>query len=83
MLVQITGSYDDFTWYKNKILKTYEVIECNDDSGIYLLSPKQLRKMKKADHLTIGILKADCIVLDENADLSKYDIENFLKEIDD
>lgn len=81
MLVQILKSTPEKSWYRKKILQIFDVIDTDDERMIYLLSPMQLKKMKKAPHLEIGIMKEDCIKVDDET-LEKYSISNILKAID-
>ena len=75
--IQITKARQG-SWYQNKLLACYDVIDTGHKT-LYYLSPEQLKKMKKAKHLQIGIVKEDCEITTD--DLSYLDIDNFLKLI--
>jgi hypothetical protein len=81
MLVQVVSAKHDQVWYKKKIFEIYEV-EDRDDDTLYFLTRKQLKKIKKAPHLDIGIMKEDCIPVnsrDKEGSDCIYNVENFLK----
>lgn len=65
MFVQITKASNENLWYKKKVNNVYEVREDDTQPNQYLLTPKTLKSMKKAQHLEIGILKTDCEIVDD------------------
>jgi hypothetical protein len=64
------------TWYQKKLLETLDVVDTGHKT-LYYLSKNQLKKMKKARHLQMGIIKEDCEVVDD----IETDIEDYLKGV--
>lgn len=82
MIVQILKARQK-TWYQDKRFEYFDVIDTGHKT-LYYLSPKQLKKMKKAKHLQIAIHREDCECGGETEeDLSRYNIDNILKAIPD
>lgn len=61
MKIQILRAKHNNLWYNNKILQEFEVDENKVNDKMFFLSKKELKRMKKARHLDIGILKEDCL----------------------
>ncbi len=85
MLVQIlTSDKSKGLWYYGKNFQVFDVEEREDDNKMFYLTKDQLRRMKKATHLDIGILKEDTDkVGSRDGSDCIYNIENFLKLIGD
>jgi len=65
LYVQITKSGHNKTWYQKKVFQVFEVYEDEKRPNVYLLTQKQLKKLKRALHLEVAISKNDCIIVDE------------------
>lgn len=63
-------------WYKKRINQTFEV-DYDEDLDLYFLSKKQLKRMKKATHLKIGILPFDCKEVSEHSGKIKTDSDQY------
>lgn len=81
MYVQILKSKHGNTWYKNKINQIFEIDENKINDKMFFISKNELKKLKKARHLDMGILKEDCMEFNDEYD-NTYDIDNIIRIID-